>query len=56
MIVPLRDVMFWLVVFRTNHMVSEDVVIDRHLYTSSYARTDPETLREPLKSVVRKLQ
>lgn len=56
MIVPMRDVMFWLVVFRTHHLVTEAVVVDRHLYTSDYARTDPETLREPLKTLVSRLR
>lgn len=56
MIVPIRDVMFWLIVFRTHHMVTEAAIIDKHLYVSDYARTDPETLREPLKAIVSKLR
>ncbi|MGO4739946.1 hypothetical protein AB4099_25590 [Bosea sp. 2KB_26] len=48
--VEIRDVMFWLIVFRTHGLVEEAVVMDRHMYTGRFGFSDPTS--EPHKSVV----
>ncbi len=54
-LLPLREVVFWAVLFRINGMMEEAVISDEHFYTSIYARTDPATIREPKASLVARL-
>lgn len=55
MIVPLRDVVFWVIVFRNHGMMAEEGAVGGPLYTSTYALTDPMKLHEPLATLVRRL-
>lgn len=52
--VDIRAVMFWLIVFRTQGLVEEAVVADRHMYTGRFGFYDPTS--EPHKSVVARLR
>lgn len=52
--VDIRDVMLWLIAFRTQGLVEEAVVMDRHMYTGRFGFSDPTS--EPHKSVVARLR
>lgn len=52
--VEIRAVMFWLIVFRSQGLVEEAVVADRHMYTGRFGFSDPAT--EPHKSIVKGLR